>query len=68
MSAIRCSRCNRALSAITVVQGTSALGPSCARILGITPPKPVRPAPAIPRTRRTRANTAQLDLVLEVTR
>ena len=42
MSAYRCARCNRKLSFVTVIVGSHAVGPTCAKKMGITPPKPTR--------------------------
>ena len=39
MSALRCARCNRELLSVTVQVGSLAVGPTCARHMGITPPR-----------------------------
>ena len=62
MTAIRCSRCNRPLTAVTVVQGGLAVGPTCAQRLGITAPK-ASARTTQPRSRAHAKQIGQMDLL-----
>jgi len=39
VSALRCARCNRELLSVTVQVGSHVVGPVCAQLMGITPPR-----------------------------